>query len=662
FIPRNIDPESIPYQFSQSYDLNEFYPTNIEETGTPYILRDFRGMTVTVYPFSYNPQTEILRVYHHLVLEMNNIGSGLVNTKIRQHNDINGYFENIYHNHFLNYERNRYESVDEHGRMIVICYGSFMNAMEPYVQWKNQKGIRTDIYNVSQIGSNANSIKNFIQSEYDLDDGLTFVQLVGDNAQIPTFSSGGGGSDPQYALLEGTDSYPEIFVGRFSAENVAQVETQVDRTVHYERDIVDGEWLHKGMGIASAQGAGQGDNGEADWEHMDIIRQNLMNFTYTEVDQIYDTNGGNASDVANGLNEGRSIVDYCGHGSNTSWSTTGFSNSHIAALENDYKLPFINSVACVNGNFTSGTCFAEAWMRATNNSTGAPTGAIATYMSTINQSWAPPMRGQDEAIDLLTGSGPYNGEGNQKNTIGGLWYNGSCNMMDVYGSGGDDMFKTWHIFGDASLQVRTDTPEAITIDHLSTILIGMADFEVSTDVEDALVCLSDGDDFFASGYTDESGNVTLDLTNLPDTPQDLTLTISAFNKITSVETVELIPPGGAYLVIESVSVNSGGDDVIEFGETVNLSVTIENVGTEQANNVDMILNIDDQYITLVDDAENLGNIPAGDSQEFSNAFSFDVANSVPNDYAFQFAALMVETYRDSWEGNINLTAYAPVIS
>ena len=72
FIPRNIDPESIPYQFSESYDLNEFYPTNIEETGTPYILRDFRGMTVTVYPFSYNPQTEILRVYHHLVLEMNN--------------------------------------------------------------------------------------------------------------------------------------------------------------------------------------------------------------------------------------------------------------------------------------------------------------------------------------------------------------------------------------------------------------------------------------------------------------------------------------------------------------------------------------------------------------------------------------------------------------
>ncbi len=661
-ISRHIDPATIPYIFSETYDLDMFYPATIEETGTPYILRDFRGMTVTVYPFSYNPQTETLRVYHHLVLEVNNIGSDYVNIKDRLSNDINCYFENIYNNHFLNYERNRYESIDEHGRIIVICYDSFMTAMEPYVDWKNQKGIQTDIYNVSQIGSNANSIKNFIQSQYDQNDGLTFVQLVGDIAQIPTFSSGGGGSDPQYALLEGTDSYPEIFVGRFSAETAAQVETQVERSVHYERDIVDGEWLHKGMGIASAQGAGQGDNGEADWEHMNVIRQNLLNFTYTEVDQIYDTNGGNASQVANGLNAGRSIINYTGHGSDTAWSTTGFSNSHINALTNDFKLPFINSVACMNGNFTDGTCFGEAWLRATNNSNGAPTGGIAAYMSTINQSWAPPMRGQDEAIDLLCGSGPYNGMGNLKNTIGGIWYNGSCDMMDVYGSQGVDMYETWHIFGDASLLVRTDTPAAMTIDHLPTILIGMATFDVSTGVEDALVCLSDGDGFYTSGYTDESGDITLDLTGIPDIPMDLILTVSAFNKITSVGTVELIAPGGAYLVIEGFSVSSGGDDIIEFGETVHLSVMIENVGTDQANNVEMSLDIDDQYITLTDDSENLGNIPAGETIEFSDVFVFDVSNSIPDNYPFQFNAEMIETYRDSWEGNINLTAYAPVLS
>ena len=62
-------------------------------------------------------------------------------------------------------------------------------------------------------------------------------------------------------------------------------------------------------------------------------------------------------------------------------------------------LPFILSVACNNGTFTNGTCFGEAWLRATNG--GQPTGAIATYMSYISQSWDPPMCGQDEVVDLL---------------------------------------------------------------------------------------------------------------------------------------------------------------------------------------------------------------------------------------------------------------------
>ena len=57
--------------------------------------------------------------------------------------------------------------------------------------------------------------------------------------------------------------------------------------------------------------------------------------------------------------------------------------------------PFIWSVACVNGEFNVGTCFAETWLRATD-SDGNPTGAIATLMSTVNQAWNPPMEGQDE--------------------------------------------------------------------------------------------------------------------------------------------------------------------------------------------------------------------------------------------------------------------------
>ncbi len=139
------------------------------------------------------------------------------------------------------------------------------------------------------------------------------------------------------------------------------------------------------------------------------------------MDEIYDPTG-TAAMVSAALNDGRSIINYCGHGSQTSWGTTGFSNANVNALINDNMLPFIFSVACVNGQFEGATCFAEAWMRATHN--GNPTGAIGTYMSSINQSWNPPMCAEDACDDLLVQD--------QKHTFGGLCYNGSCQMMDEY--------------------------------------------------------------------------------------------------------------------------------------------------------------------------------------------------------------------------------------
>ncbi|MBN1948201.1 MAG: hypothetical protein JW784_00495, partial [Candidatus Cloacimonetes bacterium] len=276
-LSRSVNPEDVPYEFGEVYLDDSFYPELRAELGNPYIMRDFRGVTVNAYPFSYNPQTEILRVYTYIVLKVENIGLDTRNVKERTDNRVNRYFREIYSNHFLNFQQTRYDTIEEQGRIIVISYGNFMDAMQPYVDWKIQKGIQCDMYDVADIGTSS-AIYTFIQDEYELNDGLTFVLLVGDAAQVQPRNTD---EDPTYGLMEGGDNYPEIFISRFSAENVAQVETQVERTIHYERDIDEGEWLHKGCGIASAQGVG--DDGEYDNEHIDNIRDKLMNYTYTEV-------------------------------------------------------------------------------------------------------------------------------------------------------------------------------------------------------------------------------------------------------------------------------------------------------------------------------------------------------------------------------------------
>ena len=92
---RNINPNDVPYEFSDVYEKNDFYPANLAESGSPYILRDYRGVVIHAYPFSYNPVTQTLRVYHHLVLEIVSYGIDTENVKTRISNKINKYFTEI---------------------------------------------------------------------------------------------------------------------------------------------------------------------------------------------------------------------------------------------------------------------------------------------------------------------------------------------------------------------------------------------------------------------------------------------------------------------------------------------------------------------------------------------------------------------------------------
>ena len=425
---RNIDPANVPFNYGKVYNENKFFPENIVELRNPYVIRDYRGQTVVVYPFQYNAVTKTLRVYSDIEVKVYSTGEKGINPLDRKGNltKVNSEFNKIYNRQFLNAGSLKYTPLDEQGKMLIISYGQFMSAMQPLVDWKNQEGISTEIVNVSTIGSTAAAIKNYITNYYNTND-LAFVLLVGDAPQIPTNTGGnlGGPSDNAYGYIVGNDHYPDLFVGRFSAENVQQVETQVAKVINYEKNpVTTSNWFSTGIGIGSDQGPG--DDNEYDYQHIRNIRTKLMGYNYTAVSELYDGSQGGLDApgsptpamVTTNVNAGASIINYTGHGSQTSWGTTGFSNSNVTALANDNMLPFIWSVACVNGDFVSGTCFAEAWLRATHN--GQPSGALATLMSTINQSWNPPMEGSDEFNDILTET--YTN--NIKRTFGGISMNG----------------------------------------------------------------------------------------------------------------------------------------------------------------------------------------------------------------------------------------------
>jgi len=263
---RNQNPDDVPYEFNKTiYAADAFYPGTLVETHEPYILRDFRGAVVDVYPFQYNPARRVLRIYMVLTVTVRfDTPVATAERRTRPEQGLSLAFHDLYQTHFINYESQRYAPLDEDGSLLIICHDPWLSNVQPLVSHKNSIGISTTAVGVSTIpgGNNATAIKNYIQSLYN-QGNLAFVLLVGDSAQVATPTASGGSSDPSYSKLAGGDNYPDIMVGRFSAETAAHVDTQVQRTIAYETmPATQQAWFWRGVGIGSEQGAGIGDDGK----------------------------------------------------------------------------------------------------------------------------------------------------------------------------------------------------------------------------------------------------------------------------------------------------------------------------------------------------------------------------------------------------------------
>lgn len=660
---RDIDPSTVPYIYGEVYEEDAWFPGKLASLRDPYIIRDYRGQTVMVYPFRYNPVQKILKVYHSITLEVYKANDSGVNPLARKENPdkIQEDFRKIYDRHFLNAQAMRYDPVDEAGSMLIISHGDFMEAMQPFLEWKIMSGMPTEMIDVAEIGNNSNLIKTYITDYYNNHD-LAYVLLVGDGAQVrPSFNN--GDSDNDYAYLVGDDHYPDVFIGRFSAENIAHVETQVARTLEYEKNpYTEVDWFTSNIGISSSQGPG--DDNEMDYEHIRNIQDDLINFTYTASSELFDGSQGGLDEpgsptpamVGEEIDAGASVINYTGHGSTSSWGSSGYSSSHISSLSNQGMYPFIWSVACVNGNFNGSTCFAEAWLRAEDN--GNPTGAIATMMSTINQSWNPPMCGQDEMNDILVES--Y--ENNIKRTFGGISMNGCMQMNDEYGNDGDRMTDTWVCFGDPSLMVRTAMPTEITTTYNTTIFIGATQLVVNADAEGSRVALSKDNELIATAYI-EDGTATLNFEAMSEVAV-YDLVITGFNYLPHFGELEVIPADGPYVVYADNLLNDeagNNNGLADYGETIRLSLELENVGIEDAENVMVQLGTSDEYVTLTDAEEEYILIPAGERLSVENGFEIELSSDIPDEHTLRFE-ITAGSGDDVWTSSFSIKAHAPMLS
>ncbi len=663
-LSRNINPNNLEYVFNDIYNHNEFYPSNIVALREPYIMRDLRGQALVVTPFQYNPIEKTLRVYDNIKIRVYNNGVDQLNVLDRKNDlqSIDNEYKNIYENHFLNFSNNtRFDYLVDQGNMLIISFGDFMDEMQPLIDWKNMKGIPTEIVDVATIGTNSSNIQSYVSNYYNTN-GLTFLLLVGDVAQIPSPIESGSASDVSYGCILGNDFYPEVIVGRFSGSNPAHISTQVERSVEYERFPQNGaEWYDNALGIASNQGPGF--NGFSDDVFNDFLWNDVLSdFTYDSYQGIYDGSGGTATQGINAINSGVSIINYTGHGSISSWGNGApISSSQVNSLTNQNLLPFVITVGCNVGEFQStGECFTESWMRATYN--GEPVGSIAHLGSTISQSWEPPMHGQYGMNLILTES--YDNQITR--TMGGIATNGCMYMNDAQGSGGINETKYWTFFGDPSTNIRTAPPVNISAVHDDVILVGQNDFIVDVGEDGALAALSRNGELLASAYS-VGGVVILNLSeDVSSVPGTLDLVVTGFNSFTYESEITVIAPEGAYVVLDNISVMNIGvadPETLLYGVDNYLTLNMSNVGSDVADDVVVTMYTNDPYINILSNSVECGNISPNNNVTVDgwDGLNLNVDWSAPNGHIADIS-FQISTDSQSWEMQVPFTIQAPEIT
>ncbi|MCK4404645.1 MAG: carboxypeptidase regulatory-like domain-containing protein [candidate division Zixibacteria bacterium] len=105
--------------------------------------------------------------------------------------------------------------------------------------------------------------------------------------------------------------------------------------------------------------------------------------------------------------------------------------------------------------------------------------------------------------------------------------------------------------------------------------------------------------------------------------------------------------------------NNDGD--VDFGETIELTIVLENIGDSTAYNVEATLSTPHPLVSVIDSQKTFGNIPVGDTMASDAEFVFSVSTEISDGEIIPFQ-LDINATNGSWscEGP-NISVHAPLL-
>ena len=357
-----------PFNIDRAYYSTDGKVLPFVQVSESFILGGVKGVRIIIQPINYNPSKNRLEL----------VREGIVKIKIPASGEINAHRSQFYNNYlneiFVNYSS---DAGSKGINYLIITAPEFETGLTPFVAHKTSMGYTVDVFNTGATGTTTTSIKSFIQQRYN--NQVTkpeFVLLVGDVDKIPAWTGTGAGTpktDLNYACLEGSDFYSDVFVGRFSVTSATQLQNAINKTVYMENYIAT--VAKKNIFMAST------DNYTiSEGTHNYVINTYFGPNGYTNLKLYTYTYGATTSQLTAALNDNQMFAVYSGHGSTTSWADGPvFTQSNVNALTNTVY-PFVYSFACITGDYSYSECFGETWLRTS-------TGASSFYGSSVNSYW-----------------------------------------------------------------------------------------------------------------------------------------------------------------------------------------------------------------------------------------------------------------------------------
>ncbi|RLD74795.1 MAG: hypothetical protein DRJ15_17920, partial [Bacteroidetes bacterium] len=676
-IPLDTDNSPLYYNKDESiYSVNAFYPAEPFILSEQTTIRGVDAVMLGITPFQYNPVTKQLIVYRDIEVEVSFDGG---NGQFGDDRYRSRWFDPILKDNLLNfnslpkldYSTKGGNKTDGFEYVIIAPDDpTFLAWADTLMTFRNMQGISTGIYTITEVGgNNINTIEDFINDAYNTwtIPPLAFLILADYGA------SGNGILSPIWDYYCASDhiygdvnnnGMADVIMARMTAENGTHLENMITKITNYElspptyesyyNPITALGWqTERWFQICSEAVGGYfknvrgktpirinevyGGNPNTDpWSTatntstiLNLFGPNGLGYIPATPAELGNWAGGNASMINAAINDGAFIIQHRDHGSNTGWGEPSYNTSSLNGLSNEDPI-FVFSINCLTGKYNwSNECFTEKFHRMEQGALGLIAASEVSY-SFVNDTY---VWGLYDYMfpDFLPDHGPTITE--ERGMLPAFANVAAKYFLQAsswpYNVGNKEVtYNLFHHHGCAFQTLYSEVPMHMMIAHDNVLLTGAGTFTVTAD-SGAFIALSHDGQILGTAESDGTPQVIPIAVLLPGDVLDVVVTKPNYFRYHA--PVDVIPANMPYVVYNQYEINdaSGNNDgIVDYGESILLSLTLENVGLIDAFGVSADLGTSSSAVSITDNTAVFGDIPSLATSVVTDEYAFDVANDI----------------------------------